>query len=95
MKVKFNAYEKTLYEFLNTIFVVCPNCKNQAIVTSNGFLKEKNEKEVKLVCPKCGMNKYLSETPKDKWTSESNGIKYEIRNLVLGANMDPYFKLPL
>ncbi len=95
MKTKFNAYEKTLYEFINNIYVVCPKCENQAIVRSKGFMKNNEEKEIKLICPKCGLNKYYSETPKDKWTSERTSIEYETRNLIVGTNIDPYFRLPL
>ena len=95
MKTKFNAYEKTLYEFLSDIYVVCPKCENQAIVRSKGHLRDLEEKEIKLICTKCGMNKYYSETPIDKWTSERSGIEYEMRNLIIGTNIDPYFRLPL
>lgn len=95
MKTKFNAYEKTLYEFINNIYVVCPKCENQAIVLTKGHFRDLVEKEIKLICPKCGMNKYYSETPMDKWTSERSGIKYEMRNLIIGTNIDPYFRLPL
>ncbi len=41
------------------------------------------------------MNKYYTETPKDKWTSVRSGIEYEMRNIIIGANIDPYFRLPL
>ncbi|MEP0265411.1 hypothetical protein [Dokdonia sp.] len=95
MKTKFNAYGKTLYEFTNNIYVVCPKCKNQAIVTSKGFLKEKDETEIKLTCSSCGMNTYYAETPKDIWTLQHSEVTYETRNLILGANIDPYFRLPL
>jgi hypothetical protein len=95
VKPKFNAYEKTLYEFLENIYVVCPTCESQAIVRSKGFLKSNEEKETKLICTKCGMNKYYSETPKEKWTSKGSGIEYEFRTMVLGTTIDPYFRLPL
>ncbi len=94
MKRKFNAYEKTIYEFANNIFVVCPNCGRKAIIKSKGFLQHKNENEVKLVCTECGMNKYYSEKPKDKYTTK-DGTEYKVRNLIIGGNIDPYFSLPL
>lgn len=94
MKTKFNAYEHTLYSFINDIFVVCPNCTKQAIVITKGFLKEKDEKEIKLICSKCGLSKYYSETPNDKFLSDA-GTNYVSRFLVLGTNIDPYFKHPL
>ena len=79
MKKKFNAYDKTIYDFINDIYIVCPNCKNQAIVKSKGLLKEKDKREIRLVCPECGMNKYYSGTG----------------SLILKTNIDPYFRLPL
>ena len=69
--------------------------KGKKDFAQKGFLKEKNEREVKLICAKCGMNKYYSETPMDKLTSERSGIEYEMRNLILGTNIDPYFRLSL
>src|SRR5690606_2721920 len=85
----------TLYEFINNIIVVCPTCESQAFVVTRGFLKEKDEKEIKLVCSNCGMNKYYSEVPFDKFTSERSGIEYNTRYIILGENIDPYFRLPL
>ena len=93
--MKFNAYEKTLYEFLSNIYVVCPKCEQQAIVRSKGHLIDVEAKEIKLICTKCGLNKYYSETSKDKWTAERSRIEYEKRNLIIGTNIDPYFQLPL
>ena len=93
MKLKFNAYEKTLSEFLSAIYVVCPKCENQAIVRSTAYLKEVGEKEIKLICTKCGMNKFYSEASKDKWNSEAGRMKY--KNQINRGNIDPYFRLTL
>jgi predicted nucleic acid-binding Zn-ribbon protein len=95
VKTKFNAYEKSLYDFVKNIYVICPKCGNQALVKSKGFLYHENEEQIKLICLKCGMNKYYSEKPKDKFISERSGIQYETRNYVYGANIDPFFNLPL
>jgi len=95
MKKRFNAYDKTLYEFITDILVVCPKCEKQAFVKTKGFLSEKNENDVKFICPNCGMNKYYSETPTDKFQMEKSGKTYEMRNLIIGGNIDPYFRLPL
>jgi len=95
VKSKFNAYEKTLYGFINTIYVVCPKCNRQAMVRSKGSFPNFKENETKLICTHCGFNKYYAETPKDTWTSERSGIEYKTRNLIVGSNIDPYFRLPL
>nr|WP_297787075.1 hypothetical protein [uncultured Allomuricauda sp.] len=94
MKKRFDAYGKTLYDFINNIYVVCPHCSKQAIVQSEEFSKRQIQNETKLSCPNCGFNKYYKETPREKWVSKS-GIVHEINDLVVGKNIDPYFKLPL
>jgi hypothetical protein len=94
VKSKFNAYSKTLTDCINSIYVVCPKCEEQAMVTANALVKEQNEREVRLVCPACGMNKYWSETPAEEWMSNSGRV-YNFRTTVLGGTVDPYFKLPL
>ncbi len=95
MKTKFNAYETTLYAFLNNIFVVCPNCRQRALVQSKGLGSVAEEKEVKLICTECGMNKYFSDLPQEKMTSQSHANKQICRPLLIGTNIDPYFRLPL
>jgi len=95
MKTKFNAYNKTIYDFITDIYIVCPNCEKQAIVKSKGFLKEKDKKEICLICPECGMNKYFSDMPPNTLTSDKNPISSKTRSLILSTNIDPYFRLPL
>lgn len=91
MKKRFNAYEKTTDDFLDTILVVCPNCKNKAVVRSKGTY----EKDTKMSCAACGANKYYAEIPKEKYVSERSGLVHEIEDVILGQNKDPYFHLPL
>jgi len=95
MKTKFNAYNKTLDEFINDIYVVCPNCEKQAIVKTKGLNKERSEDEIRLICISCGSNKMYSEVPMDEWISEKSQITYKVRHWIIGAGIDPYFKLPL
>lgn len=94
VKSKFNAYEKSLYEFINNVYVVCPKCGSQAIVRSTGNLNMMAGIDVKLVCATCGLNKYFSETGL-KSESFKGGAGQTMPSLTLGTNMDPYFRLPL
>ena len=81
MKKKFNAYTKTIYDFLNEIYVECPNCKAKAIVRSNIF--DNRHQETKIVCTKCSFNKALTKQSR-------KNTSYQI-----GAAVDPYFALDL
>ena len=95
MKQKFNAYQKTIYDFINDIYVECPVCKKKAIVKTNGFFKDKSENMIKIVCPNCGFNKFLNEKAKNKTISDKIGPNYDTENYLIGDNKDPYFRLPL
>lgn len=86
MKSRFNAYQRTLYEFINNVLVVCPVCGKQAIVHSKGYLLETDKKEIRLTCSHCGHSKYYSETPV---------LNNSSQNIIIGTNVDPYFHLPL
>ncbi|OEK07803.1 hypothetical protein A8C32_15055 [Flavivirga aquatica] len=57
-----------------------------------GFLKEKDENEVKFVCSNCGMNKYYSETLADKFQMEKSLKTYKTRNLIVGGNFKDFIK---
>ena len=95
METRFNAYQKTLYDFVNNIYVVCPKCSKQAIVLSEEFSKKQIENEVRLSCPNCGHNKYRTEKLKFGRNSKSKSIIDLINDFHIGENIDPYFKLPL
>ena len=93
MKKRFNAYDKSLYEFITNILVKCPKCSKKAIVKSNGINEDENE--VKFVCSNCGMTKYYSETLTEKFITSRNGKILEMRHLIIGENVDPFFKFSL
>lgn len=95
MPNRFNAYNESLYSFIANIFVVCPSCSKQALVKTTGKLREDNEKEIKLICSGCGMNKYYAEKPQTNLTLSGSSKVYKIRHYIMGSNVDPFFHLPL
>lgn len=75
MKLRYNAYNKSLYAFLKRIDIECPKCLNMAIVNAEDQLN------IRLTCVHCGYFRlHKNDFPR---------ISY------LGANIDPYFLLPL
>ncbi len=48
-----NGYTTFLSEFTKTIYVVCPSCRHQGIVTTSGF----SERDYRVICQQCGYNK--------------------------------------
>lgn len=93
MEKRFNVYDKSLYEFITSILVKCPKCSKKAYVKSNGISGDENE--VKIICLNCGMNRYYSETPTEKVKTSKNGKIIEMRQLIIGGNVDPFFKFAL
>lgn len=89
------SYQTQIYEFLNDIYVVCPSCQKRALVKSPVFtFGKKEEKEIRLICTHCGHSKRLDEcTDSILLPSLHNPIKGKY--LIIGAQVDPYFHLPL
>lgn len=90
-----DTYQKQIYDFIKDILVVCPTCSKSAIVrTSKQPIINLNEKEIKVVCTHCGLNKRLEEKPSAILFSSSD--KTTTGNyIIIGAAVDPYFHLPL
>ena len=89
------GYHKQIYDFIKDIYVFCPSCEGKAIIKTPDFsFGKKNEKEIKLICAKCGYNKRLEEKSDLILHSSPNKVilgKY----LIVGGVVDPYFHLPL
>lgn len=81
---------------MNDILVVCPSCKEKAIVTSpNGVsFRNMNESEIKMICTKCGYNKKLEEKKEDILSKSGSKI-ITGRVFLIGGKVDPYFYQPL
>ncbi|MBL4706300.1 MAG: hypothetical protein JKY54_17365 [Flavobacteriales bacterium] len=95
MKTRFNAYEKSTYDFVKKILVECPSCGDQALVkSSESFSSAEKESETRVICTNCGHSKMLSEEPKTRFKFK-NGSTSETRFYAMNGNIDPYFKLPL
>lgn len=92
---KKDSYQKTVYDFIKNIYVVCPSCGRKAVIKAPDFsFGKKDEHEIKLICSACGYNKRLEEKPDTVLHKSAHKIitgKY----LVIGGAIDPYFHLPL
>lgn len=91
-----DSYQTLVYDFLKyDILVVCPGCSKLAIIKTNNFtFQNRNENEIKVVCPNCGYNRRLIEKPE----SILHATKYKVlkgRVFVVGGAIDPFFYLPL
>jgi len=90
-----DSYQKSVYDFIKDIYVVCPSCSGPAIIKTPDFsFGKKNEKEIKLICTKCGHNKRLEEKP----DAVLHASAYKIitgKYTIIGGAIDPYFHLPL
>jgi len=92
MNINLSIYEQTLYDFVGTVLVVCPECHEQASVTSKSLLI-KAENDVVLTCPHCGLRIHYSKSSESN--SSAGPIDYARECLVFGTNVDPYFRYPL
>lgn len=79
-----HTYHTSIYQFVRDIWVVCPNCSEQAFVRTGNFEQLKYDIEgVRVVCPQCGYNK------------EFGKVSRRNPHLTFGAPIDPFFKLPV
>ncbi|MFT3911509.1 MAG: hypothetical protein QM737_18945 [Ferruginibacter sp.] len=88
------AYNRYIYDFISEVYVECPSCGKRAIVKANQFSFAKMTNDVKMICEKCGYNKYLDKMP----TSILYGFDKKGTNnnyLAIGCSVDPFFHLPL
>ena len=90
------SYLTTIYEFIKgDILVVCPYCKNRALIKARDFPFAKfSEEAVSFVCTNCGRSKYLAEKP----GISLNGPKRDFivgRRYIIGGGIVPFFHLPL
>ena len=53
---KKDSYSKYIQDFVGKVYVECPSCLKQAIVSAN----QQSIPEIRLVCPSCGHNKTLA-----------------------------------
>jgi len=90
-----NSYQQHLYDFMHEVLVVCPSCSGQAIVRSNAEpLRNLDENETRIVCPKCGYSKKLQEkAPTLLMTTNRKQVFGRV--IRIGGLNDPYFGLPL
>lgn len=79
-----HTYRTQVMDFVNDIFVICPNCSKRAIVKTGNFQEMKFEiQNVKVVCIHCTYFKTLDNVP------------MKGKHLVFGAPVDPFFHLPV
>lgn len=90
--LKYNAYETSLYDFVENIFVICPVCSNQGLVTAKGI---KNKSEIKFICTSCGHNKFYKEDQRFMGYSYGSDSIITSNDMIFGGNIDPFFKLQL
>jgi hypothetical protein len=86
-----HTYSKAIYEFVNDIRVVCPNCAGSALVKTGGFHTMTQDRyDIKVVCSGCGFNKTLENVSPRKDEKQKRG-----NILIFGAPVDPFFHLPV
>ncbi len=86
-----HTYRTSLYEFVQEVWVICPQCEKKAIVHSGTFHTMRNESHtVRISCIHCGYSKSLDHVihREDKKQKKGN-------ILIFGAPVDPFFHLPL
>ena len=90
-----DTYQKSIYDFIKDIYVVCPNCSEKGIVkTDETLFRNIDENKIKLICSKCGYNKRLNEMPIGiQFNPKSENLIS--RYFVIGDMNDPYFHQPL
>lgn len=90
-----DTYQKHVYDFIKDIYVVCPSCGGQGIIRCPEFsFRNRDERNIKLVCTKCGHSKRLEEKSDSILSASSNKI-IRGRYFIIGGTVDPYFHLPL
>ena len=91
-----SSYQTYIYDILSDdIYVVCPNCHQQAFVKfSGGKFKEGAKKEIRFVCTHCGHNKTTEQySPAILFSSAPEPAFGQ--HILIGTSLDPYFHLPL
>lgn len=90
-----NGYDTQISQFIKDVLVICPKCEGQALVKTTHSPDVKiTENSVRLICSSCGFNKIQSEKPKATLVS-TNYKSIKGNFLVVGSQVDPFFKLPL
>lgn len=92
-----DAYTKSLYDFLDTVFVVCPSCQAQAQVhgTASFFAERDIVSKVRVTCAACGYSRALSEKSRLQEGQHPKSRESKKRPYVFGGGIDPFFHLPL
>ncbi|MFT3825619.1 MAG: hypothetical protein QM731_16995 [Chitinophagaceae bacterium] len=84
-----NSYQTFISSFIQKVYVVCPACSKQAIVTAPPFPDLRPQQAaIKVTCINCGYNKRYQDML-------AAGKAPRFKHILIGTTVDPYFKLPL
>ena len=77
------------------VWVVCPGCRQQAIVRAAAAMAAMNTADAaRVVCVHCGYSKHLTNAP--RFTLRTTNARYMNKGYyVVGSAVDPLFHLPL
>jgi len=80
-------------DFISTVYVVCPKCKEKALVLGGQPYKniQDYEDEVRFSCTTCGYAIKYANTPKFTVDANSRGRNLTSRVLMLNSPCDPFF----
>ena len=83
------SYQTFIHTYIQKVYVICPGCGRQAIVTAPPFSEiHSNRSAIRITCTNCGYNNKYEEL-----LAGSNAADY--KTILIGTNTDPYFKIPL
>lgn len=90
-----SSYQEQIYSYMDTIYVICPGCRKQAIVKALNFsFYQQMEEDVRLICASCGHTKILKEVPSVIVYRSKNKLVLG-KHIYVGGTIDPFFHLPL